>query len=89
MPLARPAEESSLADPARDPHTVELFERWKAAERALAGAENHAIATERAVAKAERAAVNAERAADAALRTLGVAHGRFRDHVDGLERGRR
>lgn len=77
-----------MADPPRDPRTIELFERWKAAERALAGAENHAIASERAVAKAERAAVNAEKAADAALRTLGVAHGRFRDHIADLERGR-
>jgi hypothetical protein len=75
-----------LPDPTHDPRTLELFERWKAAERALAGAENHAIATERAVAKAERAAVNAERAADAALRTLGVAHGRFREHLTDLER---
>ena len=77
-----------MPDPPRDPRTIDLFERWKAAERALAGAENHAIASERAVADAERAAVNAERAADAALRTLGVAHGRFREHVAALERHR-
>jgi hypothetical protein len=61
-----------MPDPAREPRSIELFERWRSAEWA-------AMAAERAAAAADRAAIAAEHKSAVAHEALEKALGAIHD----------